>query len=55
MLTGQTFIFLYISDASIIVYFYVYMLNLEIFDNDKTRLHYNAVAQVFAFVLQSSK
>ncbi|KAK3933949.1 hypothetical protein QBC46DRAFT_400881 [Diplogelasinospora grovesii] len=51
--TGQTFIFLYIPDDPTIVYYYVSVPNLDVLDDDETRLHRTAVAQVFAFVLQS--
>lgn len=51
--TGQAFIFLHIPDNPTKVYFSVYMPNLDVMDNDKTRLHHTAIAQVFAFILQS--
>lgn len=52
--TGQTFVFLYIPDDPTIVYYYVSVPNLDVDDDDDdTRLHRTAVAQVFAFVLQS--
>ncbi|KAK3933899.1 hypothetical protein QBC46DRAFT_462886 [Diplogelasinospora grovesii] len=51
--TGQTFVFLYIPDDPTIVYYYVSVPNLDVLDDDETRLHRTAVAQVFAFVLQS--
>ena len=51
--TGQTFVFLYIPDEPTVVYYYVSVPNLDVLDDDESRLHRTAVAQVFAFVLQS--
>ena len=45
--------FLYIPDDPTIVYYYVSVPNLDVLDDDKTRLHRTAFAQVFTFVLQS--
>ncbi|KAK0616010.1 hypothetical protein B0T17DRAFT_496688 [Bombardia bombarda] len=51
--TGEAFVFLYIPDDASIVYYYVSVPNLDVRDDDETRLHRTAVAQVFAFILQS--
>ena len=51
--TGQAFIFLHIPDDPTKVYFSVCVPNLDVMDDDETRLHRTAVAQVFAFILQS--
>ncbi|KJK88393.1 hypothetical protein H633G_07733 [Metarhizium anisopliae BRIP 53284] len=51
--TGQAFIFLHIPDDPTKVYFSVCVPNFDVMDDDETRLHRTAVAQVFAFILQS--
>ncbi|KAH8159379.1 hypothetical protein CIB48_g8861 [Xylaria polymorpha] len=51
--TGETFIFLYISDDPSVVYYSISVPNLDVLDDDENRLHRTAVAQVFAFVLQA--
>lgn len=52
--TGQAFVFLYIPDDPTIVYYNLCVPNLDLpDDDDETKLHRTAVAQVFAFVLQS--
>ncbi|KAF3768287.1 hypothetical protein M406DRAFT_272859, partial [Cryphonectria parasitica EP155] len=51
--TGQAFIFLHIPDDPATVYFSVCVPNLDVMDDDETRLHRTAVAQVFAFILQA--
>ncbi|KAJ6437065.1 phosphoglycerate mutase [Purpureocillium lavendulum] len=52
--TGEVFIFLHIhpSDPSM-VYYSVQVPNLDVMDDDETRLHRTAVSQVFAFVLRA--
>ncbi|KAI1159000.1 hypothetical protein F5B18DRAFT_667149 [Nemania serpens] len=49
--TGETFVFLRIPDSPSVVYYSVCVLNLDIVEDDKNRLHCTAVAQVFMFVL----
>jgi hypothetical protein len=51
--TGQAFVFLHISDDPSIVYYSVCIPKLDVMDEDETRLHRTAVAQVFAFILQA--
>ncbi|CAK7265292.1 hypothetical protein SEPCBS119000_001438 [Sporothrix epigloea] len=51
--TGQTYIFLHIPDDPSIVYYHVSVPNKDVCDDDEFRLCKTAVAQVFAFVLQS--
>ncbi|XP_044718710.1 kinase [Hirsutella rhossiliensis] len=52
--TGQTRAFLHIPDDPSIVYVSVCVPNLDVMDDDdETRLHRTAVAQVFAFILQA--
>ncbi|KAF2241424.1 hypothetical protein BU26DRAFT_525246 [Trematosphaeria pertusa] len=51
--TGQVFVFLYIPDDPSMVYYYVSVPNSDVLDDDANRLHRTAVAQVFAFVIQS--
>ncbi|KAF3760063.1 hypothetical protein M406DRAFT_269932 [Cryphonectria parasitica EP155] len=51
--TGQVFVFLHIPDDPTIVYYSVSVPNLDVLEDDANRLHRMAVAQVFAFVLQS--
>ncbi|KAJ6437118.1 LOW QUALITY PROTEIN: Major facilitator superfamily domain, general substrate transporter [Purpureocillium lavendulum] len=51
--TGQAFVFLHIPDDPSNVYFSVCVPNLDVMDDDETRLHRTAVAQVFAFILQT--
>ena len=41
---GQAFVFLYILDDPSIVYFSVYIPNLDIIDDNEIRLYYTAVA-----------
>lgn len=50
--TGQAFVFLHISDDPSTVYYSVCIPKLDVMDDDETRLHRTAVAQVFAFTLQ---
>ena len=51
--TGEAFVFLYIPDHPATVYFSVCLPNLDVMDDDETRLHRTAAAQVFAFILQA--
>lgn len=52
--TGQTRLFLHIPDDPSMVYVSVCVPYLDVMDDDdETRLHRTAVAQVFAFVLQA--
>ncbi|KAK4095957.1 hypothetical protein N658DRAFT_502103 [Parathielavia hyrcaniae] len=51
--TGQVFVFLHIPDDPAIVYYYVCVPNQDVLDDDENRLHRTAVAQVFAFIVQS--
>ncbi|RYP56570.1 hypothetical protein DL771_011749 [Monosporascus sp. 5C6A] len=51
--TGEAFVFLFIPDDPTIVYYSVCVPNLDVMDDDGTRLHRTAVAQVFAFILQA--
>ncbi|RYP01932.1 hypothetical protein DL764_006027 [Monosporascus ibericus] len=51
--TGEAFVFLFIPDDPTIVYYSVCVPNLDVMDDDETRLHRTAVAQVFAFILQA--
>ena len=51
--TGQVFVFLHISDDPSVVYYSVCIPKLDVMDDDETRLHRTAVAQVFAFILQA--
>ncbi|KAI0868385.1 hypothetical protein GGS24DRAFT_482524 [Hypoxylon argillaceum] len=51
--TGETFVFLYISEDPSLVYYSVCVPNLDVMESDEGRLHRTAVAQVFAFVLQA--
>ncbi|PNY19708.1 Uncharacterized protein TCAP_07480 [Tolypocladium capitatum] len=51
--TGQAFVFLHIPDDPSNVYFSVCVPNLDVMDDDETRLHRTAAAQVFAFILQA--
>ncbi|OAQ58949.1 serine threonine protein kinase [Pochonia chlamydosporia 170] len=51
--TGQALVFLHIPDDPSIVYFSVCVPNQDVMDDDETRLHRTAVAQVFAFILQA--
>lgn len=41
---GQTFVFLYIPDDPTIVYYYVSVPNMDVLDDEETRLHHTAVA-----------
>ncbi|RTE70912.1 hypothetical protein BHE90_014686 [Fusarium euwallaceae] len=51
--TGQAFVFLHISDDPSTVYYSICIPKLDVIDDDETRLHRTAVAQVFAFTLQA--
>lgn len=51
--TGQVFVFLYISDDPSVAYYSVCMSNLDVMDDNDTRLHRTAFAQVFAFILRA--
>ncbi|KAI1878550.1 uncharacterized protein JN550_000732 [Neoarthrinium moseri] len=51
--TGEVFIFLFIPEDPATVYYFVSVPNLDVLDDDPTRLHRTAVAQVFAFILQA--
>jgi len=51
--TAEAFVFLYIPDDPATVYFSVCVPNLDVMDDDDTRLHRTAAAQVFAFILQA--
>lgn len=51
--TGETYVFLHIPDDPSCVYYSVCVPSLDVQDEDETRLHRTAVAQVFAFVLQA--
>ncbi|RYO97368.1 hypothetical protein DL765_011212 [Monosporascus sp. GIB2] len=51
--TGKAFVFLFIPDDPTIVYYSVYVPNLDVMDDDEIRLHRTAIAQVFAFILQA--
>jgi hypothetical protein len=51
--TGETYVFLHISDDPSCVYYSVCIPSLDVQDDDETRLHRTAVAQVFAFFLQA--
>ncbi|KAI1325805.1 hypothetical protein F5Y16DRAFT_376790 [Xylariaceae sp. FL0255] len=51
--TGETLVFLRIPDDPSVVYYYVCVPNLDVFEDDEDWLHHTAVAQVFAFVLQA--
>lgn len=51
--TGETFVFLHIPSDPSMVYFSVSVPNSDVMDDDETRLHRTAVAQVFAFTLQA--
>ncbi|GJN67157.1 hypothetical protein PLICBS_001181 [Purpureocillium lilacinum] len=53
--TGEVFIFLHIpAENPSIVYYAMQVPNLDVIDDDETRLHRTAVAQVFAFVLRAA-
>ena len=51
--TGEALVFLHIPNDPSTVYFSVCVPNQDVMDDDETRLHRTAVAQVFAFVLQA--
>ncbi|PFH62291.1 hypothetical protein XA68_14286 [Ophiocordyceps unilateralis] len=51
--TGQTLTFCYIPDDPSEVYVSVCVPSQDVMDDDETRLHRTAVAQVFAFVLRA--
>jgi hypothetical protein len=52
--TREAFVFLHIPDDPTIVYYSGCVPNLDVLDDDdETRLHRTAVAQVFAFILQA--
>ncbi|KAI9146620.1 Reticulocyte-binding protein [Paramyrothecium foliicola] len=50
--TGEVYVFLHIGDDPACVYYSTCVPSLDVQDDDETRLHRTAVAQVFAFVLQ---
>ena len=50
---GQTFVFLYILNNPAAIYHHMCVLNLDVINDDKNKLHCTAVAQVFAFILQA--
>ncbi|KYK54018.1 hypothetical protein DCS_05968 [Drechmeria coniospora] len=51
--TGRAFVFLRIPSDPSVVYISVCVPGLDVMDDDETRLHRTAVAQVFAFTLQA--
>ncbi|KAH8655744.1 hypothetical protein BX600DRAFT_483015 [Xylariales sp. PMI_506] len=51
--TGEAFVFLHIPEDPTQVYYSVCVPNLDVMDDDETRLHRTAVAQVFSFILQA--
>ncbi|RCI13867.1 hypothetical protein L249_8268 [Ophiocordyceps polyrhachis-furcata BCC 54312] len=51
--TGETLVFLYIPKDPSTVYVSVCVPNQDVMDDDETRLHRTAVAQVFAFILRA--
>jgi hypothetical protein len=52
--TGEAFVFLHIPDDDPAnVYFSVCVPSLDVIEDDETRLHRTAAAQVFAFILQA--
>ncbi|KAF1814806.1 hypothetical protein P152DRAFT_430801 [Eremomyces bilateralis CBS 781.70] len=51
--TGQALVFLHIPDDPSIVYYSVCLPDQDVMDDDETRLHRTAVAQVLAFILQA--
>ncbi|KAL7789024.1 hypothetical protein V8C37DRAFT_386986 [Trichoderma ceciliae] len=51
--TGQAFVFLHIADDPSTVYYSVCVPRVDVMDDDETRLHRTAAAQVFAFILQA--
>ncbi|KAH0531928.1 hypothetical protein TsFJ059_000690, partial [Trichoderma semiorbis] len=51
--TGQAYVFLHIPDDPSVVLFAVCVPSVDVMENDDTRLHRTAVAQVFAFLLQA--
>jgi len=51
--TGQVFVFLYIPDDPVTVFYNVCVPNLDVLGDDENKLHRTAVAQVFAFILQA--
>lgn len=51
--TGQAYVFLHIPDDPSVVLFAVCVPIVDVMENDDTRLHRTAVAQVFAFLLQA--
>ncbi|KAK2681990.1 hypothetical protein RAB80_003783 [Fusarium oxysporum f. sp. vasinfectum] len=51
--TGETYVFLHIPDDPSCVYYSVYVPSLDVQDDDETRLHRTAVAQAFAFHLET--
>ncbi|KAK7938135.1 uncharacterized protein PG986_015003 [Apiospora aurea] len=53
--TGEVFVFLFIPQDPTTVYYYVAVPNLDVVDDDATRLHCTAVAQVFALILIRSR
>ncbi|KAI1370348.1 hypothetical protein F4677DRAFT_451471 [Hypoxylon crocopeplum] len=52
--TGETFVFLHVSDDDpSVVHYSVSVPNLDVLDDDENRFYRTAVAQVFAFVLRA--
>ncbi|KAH8653613.1 hypothetical protein BX600DRAFT_440680 [Xylariales sp. PMI_506] len=51
--TGEAFVFLHIPDDPTKVYYSVCVPNLDVMDDEETRLHRTAVVQVFSFILQT--
>ncbi|ROT39292.1 hypothetical protein SODALDRAFT_339678 [Sodiomyces alkalinus F11] len=51
--TGQAFVFLHIPNDPSIVYYSVCVPSMDVMDDDETRLHRTAVAQVFAFIVRA--
>lgn len=51
--TEETFVLLHIPDDLTVIYFPVYVLNLDVLDKDENRLYRTAVSQIFAFILQA--
>ena len=51
--TRQAFVFLHIPDDPTNVHYSVCVPNLDVMEDDETRLHHTAVAQVFAFIVRA--
>ncbi|KAH8907562.1 hypothetical protein BR93DRAFT_878021 [Coniochaeta sp. PMI_546] len=51
--TGEAFVFLHVPDDPANVYFSICVPSLDVLEDDETRLHRTAAAQVFAFILQA--